>query len=119
MSVHQVNRLCKAIQEQFITTGSIDPNIKELLLAEMGNFDGGNEFIPEINAAFDEFECYTTNAQAERKTTNLKREKLRQVFARIFNRILEILNRFQSCNIEQHETTVWQIYEGNKILGNF
>lgn len=56
MSAVEVNRLFEAIENQYESNGTIDPQQKAMLFSEMKKFKGGEKFVEQISEAFQQIE---------------------------------------------------------------
>ncbi|KAG4076797.1 hypothetical protein HA402_009143 [Bradysia odoriphaga] len=112
MSAAEVNRIFDAIESQYEVDGTIDPQQKAMLFMEMKKFNGGEKFVQQISAAFQQIEnncngemgeiapiCSLSSdnnaPKAMGTVVTSRRNKLK------FNLALKVFRLFQfSCNIE-------------------
>ena len=105
MSAVEVNRIFEAIESQYEIDGTIDPEQKAMLFMEMKKFKGGDKFVHQICAAFEQIEnedektAFSLEPKLKEASVTSRCNKLK------FNLALKVFRLFQfSCNVDVSAT---------------
>lgn len=100
MSAVEVNRLFEDIEDQYENDGVIDPQKKAMLLEEMKKFSGGEKFVQQISAAFQQIENSDDDDTESSDTRSIVKSRLQKLK---FNVALKVFNLFLfSCQVSKN-----------------